>query len=66
MHGNRVVAGAECHAVVTPMRQFNLCQVDFNTQAWPLWNSDRTFDNFKRFFGQALAILPNPMSCRSR
>jgi hypothetical protein len=51
LHGNRVVARAESHAIVTPVRQFNLCHVDFNTQTGPVWNSDRAFDNFEWFFG---------------
>src|SRR5215475_1460672 len=66
LHRNGVVARTESHAGVTPMCQLNLCHIDFNAQPWTLGDCDRAFDNLERFFGEALAVLPDPMGVDRR
>jgi hypothetical protein len=62
LHGDGIITRAEPHLVVALVSQFDLCHINFYTQAGLIRNADETFNNFERLFGQALALLPNPMS----
>ena len=43
------------------MRAFNLRHVDFHAKPGSPGNSNEAVDYLKRFLGQALPVLPDPM-----
>ena len=66
LHAQRVVARAQSVDQIKLMRLVYRVHVKVHTETGLLWQCNLAIHNFQRIFGQALAVLPNPVGVYGR
>ena len=66
LHRNSVIAGTQAHRLVSFVRLLDFGHVDFEAEAGFVRYANETPLNFVRRFGEALAILPDPVGVDRR